>query len=130
MNMISQIRQRIRETGSATITPEEYDLLQAEWIKRVGLTPEPSTPSSDWHAAGEPDPHEKHYDCERAALTMGYLSDDELANAAFLHYDVFPSMNDVLSGKAHMPIAYMTAVKDRIRWLSRKLVEATAPKSE
>jgi hypothetical protein len=56
---------------------------------------------------------------------MGYLTDDELANAAFLHYDIFPPIQDVVNGTAHMPIAYMTAVKDRIRWLSRKLEEAT-----
>lgn len=36
MNMISQLRQRIRQDGSATIAPAEYDQLQAEWITRVG----------------------------------------------------------------------------------------------
>ena len=36
MNMISQLRQRIRLDGSATITPAEYDQLQAEWITRAG----------------------------------------------------------------------------------------------
>lgn len=36
MNMISQLRQRLREDGQATITPAEYDQLQAEWITRAG----------------------------------------------------------------------------------------------
>jgi oligoribonuclease NrnB/cAMP/cGMP phosphodiesterase (DHH superfamily) len=33
-------------------------------------------------------------------------------------------MNDVISGKAKMPIVYLTATKERIRWLSRKLTAA------
>jgi hypothetical protein len=35
-------------------------------------------------------------------------------------------MADIIAGKAFSPIIYMTAVKDRIRWLSRRLEEATA----
>ena len=34
MNMISTIRARVNSFGSATITLEEYNQLQAEWIKR------------------------------------------------------------------------------------------------
>lgn len=90
-----------------------------------------TTPAAQWRADGEPDPHGKRYDCERAALCMGNLTDDELANEAFLNYDARPNIQDIIDGKAHMPIAYMTAVKDRIRWLSRRLEEATAaPKAE
>jgi len=84
------------------------------------------TPAARWAANGEPDPHGDSYDCERADLTMGNLTDDELANAAFMNYDSRPSIEDIMAGKAHMPIAYMTAVKERIRWLSRALVKATA----
>ena len=36
MNMISQLRQRVRQNGQVTITAEEYDLLQTEWITRIG----------------------------------------------------------------------------------------------
>lgn len=79
------------------------------------------TPSSKWAAAGEPDPHGTQYDCERAQLAMGKLTDDELANGAFMNYDVRPTLEQILAGKAHSPIAWMTAVKDRIRWLSRRL---------
>jgi len=69
------------------------------------------------------DPHGTRYDCERAALALGDMSDDELANGAFLNYDQRLSVADMLSPKPgqHMPIVWMTAVKDRIRWLSRKL---------
>lgn len=38
MNMISQLRQRVRQNGKAEITAEEYDQLQAEWITRAGIT--------------------------------------------------------------------------------------------
>lgn len=36
MNMISELRQRVRQSGKAEITAAEYDQLQAEWITRVG----------------------------------------------------------------------------------------------
>lgn len=88
------------------------------------------TPSSRWAANGEPDPHGNRYDCERAALAMGDMTDDELANAVFLHGDSEPSIADLASGKAILPIAYLTAAKDRIRWLSRRLVAATASKEQ
>ena len=86
--------------------------------------PEPATPAAEWRAKGEPDPHGTHYDCERAALVMGDLTDDELANAVFMHGDSKPRIEDVIAGLAHRPIAYLTAAKDRIRWLSRALERA------
>jgi hypothetical protein len=91
---------------------------------------ESSTPSSKWKKNGEADPHGNAYDCERAALTLGYLTDDELANAVFLHYDIWPNLQDIIDGKAHSPIVYVTAAKERIRWLSRKLEEASADLSK
>lgn len=94
--------------------------------EHVTATPQPETPSSRWKKDGEPDPHGSTYDGERAALCMGNLTDDELANAAFLNYDIRPPIEDLISGKAKMPIVYMTAVKERIRWLSRRLSSATA----
>ena len=90
------------------------------------MSEQTATPSSHWRAEGQADPHAGHYDCERATLAMGNLTDDQLANAAFMFYDDSPSMQDVLDGKAFQPIAYMTAVKDRIRWLSRSLEKAAA----
>ena len=90
------------------------------------MSEQTATPSSHWRAEGQADPHAGHYDCERAALAMGNLTDDQLANAAFMFYNDYPSLQDVLDGKAFQPIAYMTAVKDRIRWLSRSLEKVTA----
>lgn len=88
-----------------------------------------STPAATWRASGEPDPHGNRYDCERATLCMGDMTDDELANGVYLHGDGThgrPSPQDIIAGKAHSPIAWLTAAKDRIRWLSRRLVDATA----
>lgn len=83
------------------------------------------TPAASWIVNGEPDPHEGQYTGKlRKDLAMGDMTDDELANAIFMNYNIIPSVNDLISGKGVMPIAYMTAGKDRIRWLSRKLVEA------
>ncbi|MEX0180064.1 MULTISPECIES: hypothetical protein [unclassified Stenotrophomonas] len=81
------------------------------------------TPGSRWAASGEPDPHGTRYDCERAALVMGDLTDDELANAVFMHGNERQTMADLVGG-ATPAIAYLTAAKDRIRWLSRALAAA------
>lgn len=77
--------------------------------------PAMQTPSSRLHSEGKPDPHGTRYDCNRAQLAMGQYTDDELANAVFLynHRSGFESLS------------FLTAAKDRIRWLSRALEQAT-----
>lgn len=89
-----------------------------------------STPSARWKQEGSEDPHAGRYDGERAELCMGDLTDDELANAVFMHGDSRPSIEDLVSGKARPAIAYLTAAKDRIRWLSRKLDEQLEARSQ
>ena len=37
--MISTLRQRIRQSGETTISVDEFNQLQAEWIKRQNATP-------------------------------------------------------------------------------------------
>jgi hypothetical protein len=86
----------------------------------------PSTPAAQWRGDGEPDPHDTRYNCERAQLCMGNLTDDELANGAFMNYDQPLNIPGILAKTHTSPIGWMTAVKDRIRWLSRRLEEATA----
>lgn len=75
-----------------------------------------STVAAQWREEGKPDPHGEQYNCERAKLAMGYLTDDQLANAVYLydHRAGFESL------------AHITAAKERIRWLSRKLEETLA----
>lgn len=89
-----------------------------------------ATPGAQWRAAGEADPHGDRYACGRAALALGHLSDDELANGAFMNYDGVLDIARIMAKDPdyHSPIAWMTAVKDRIRWLSRQLEEATREK--
>ena len=84
------------------------------------------TPAATWRVNGEEDPHAGHYDGERAQLTLGSYTDDELANAVFLHGCDRPSPEAMITGKAFSGIVFLTAAKDRIRWLSRKLEEALA----
>lgn len=96
---------------------------------RRQLKEKAGTPSSTWAASGEPDPHSDRYNCERAELALGDLTDDELANGAFMNYDRPLDIDAILSKRHgyHSPIAWMTAVKDRIRWLSRRLEEQARP---
>lgn len=68
------------------------------------------TPAAQWRVDGKPDPFVDYLDHERAWLCRGDLTDDVLANAVFLE----PS------------IGYLTAAKERIRWLSRHLLAAIA----
>lgn len=91
-----------------------------------------STPANHWKASGEKDPHDSRYDCERAQLTLGQYTDDELANGAFMNYNMPLDIERILAGDKdyHSPMAWMTACKDRIRWLSRKLSEAEASLAE
>ena len=72
------------------------------------------TPGAHWRAEGKKDPHDDKYLCARNELCMGNLTDDELANEMFLY--------DHRTGLESMP--YLTAAKERIRWLSRKLAAA------
>ena len=89
--------------------------------EQIEINAMPSTPSSHWRVEGAPDPHAGHYDGERAALAMGKITDDELANGAFMNYDQPLNLAGIIAGTHSSPIAWMTAVKDRIRWLSRSL---------
>lgn len=82
-----------------------------------------STPDAVWRVKGEKDPHGTLYNGERAALMLGHMTDDELANAVYLHGNSHPHPNDIITGKAISGIAYLTAAKERIRWLSRKVHE-------
>jgi hypothetical protein len=100
-----------------------------DWIS-IPVVPQ-RTAAATWRTKGEPDPHENYYDCERAALTLGNLTDDELANGAFMNYDRKWTFQELVNPQPglYRPIVWMTAVKDRIRWLSRALVSATSASS-
>lgn len=109
---------------SAWAVPKGFKIVPIESTQEV-----PRTPAAAWRVTGESDPHAGHYDGERAALCMGHLTDDDLANGAFMNYDQPLNVAGILAGTHSSPIAWMTAVKDRIRWLSRALAAATAAPS-
>lgn len=72
------------------------------------------TPEARWRENGESDPHGQSYDRERSQLSCGLLTDDELAYALFV-CDHHTSPHSII---------FLTAARDRIRWLSRRLREA------
>lgn len=111
------------------IKRDEYEGLRAR-VAELEAKQQPATPAARWRIDGEADPHGERYDCERADLALGVLTDDELANAVFMHGNEMPDFQRVLAGTAKMPIVYLTAAKDRIRWLSRALAGATANHNE
>ena len=75
-----------------------------------------STPNAKWIADGEPNPFGDRYDVTRDELPRGDVTDYALANEVYLHGNMKPTIDDMLAG--HMPIVYLTAAKERIRWLS------------
>ncbi len=76
------------------------------------------TPNAHWMVNGEPDPFDGRYNCERKELSMGDLSDYDFANKLYLHGEDQPTINELLAGTKKRPIVWLTAGKDRIRWLS------------
>lgn len=113
--------------GERAITAREKALIEEHSASSFSIPLIPAhTPGARWVADGHTDPHGRQYECERAALTLGHYTDDELANAVFLHGNEQPSMAALAAGKALPGIAYLTAAKERIRWLSRSLAAALA----
>lgn len=77
-----------------------------------------------WLAEGKEDPFPDLVGKKRESLMMKELSDDELANMQYMYQGAGPDvlMNVMMSGgKSH--IAVVTAVKERLRWLSRRVAE-------
>lgn len=106
-------KQFLEEKGIGSLTAEEKDHLLEVLISGRRDTRD-FTPPARWAHEGKSDPHGSLYSGEdRNRLCMGYLTDDELANAVFLLGD---DRSDILGG-----IGILTAGKERIRWLSRRV---------
>jgi len=82
-------------------------------------------PSMNWLVEGTEDHFKDYTTRPRAELPCATLSDDVLANYAFMNYDRDKDTElEVMLGRkpGEFPkIAFMTAVKERIRWLARQL---------
>lgn len=116
-DVISKLNQCLPKNNHALVFSDVFnistlplvDMERAGWVR--------STVAARWRADGKPDPHGNAYNIERGALSLGHLTDDELANAVF-----------VLDHRTSLEsIVYLNAAKERIRWLSRQLSAAAPP---
>lgn len=82
--------------------------------------------AAGWRQRGEPDPHKgSGYDGGRDDLALGHYTDDELANAVFMYGDKPLNVDAVMRGEPSGH-TFLVAAKERIRWLSRKLVASVS----
>lgn len=82
------------------------------WLPGLLATIEP-TPG--WRERGGRDPHLDIYECDRADLCGGHLTDDQVA------YETAMLMRGDLNHEA-----VLCTAKDRIRWLSRRVADLEA----
>lgn len=112
--------ERIKNSGAVRTKREMYVMV----LEELGITElnSPSTPSSRWLVDGKEDPHPKLINEERGSLMLGNYTDEELANAVYLHGNPSDAEKHrrLLKGDI-TDIALLTAGKERIRWLSRHL---------
>ena len=74
----------------------------------------------------EIDPFANYLDTPRNRTALGSQSDDELANTVYIYGNSQldeRTLKAIMAGKQPSSIASLTAAKERIRWLSRKLME-------
>jgi hypothetical protein len=84
-----------------------------------------AAPSMEWLVKGEKDSFAHYLQRPREDLPCSDMSDDTLANYAFMYYNrPLGEEHDILLGRAeghHPKIAFMTATKERMRWLARRV---------
>ena len=73
-----------------------------------------STPFARWRENGEPDPHGEYYHDDIASTACGHYPSEVIALAL------------VYGDHNHTLIFWLTAGKERLRWLSRKLYKETS----
>lgn len=88
-------------------------------------------PDMNWLAEGKEDPHPTYVNQTRENLTLADYTDDELANAVYMSGDISREEDTQRMMAAHKvgaryisKIALLTAAKERIRWLTRRLAVA------
>jgi len=79
-----------------------------------------TTPFSKWSEAGEADPHGEFYQGEITGICMGNLPSEEIAR----------KLTSTVEQFSFSFIGTLTAGKERLRWLSRKVYNTTQDKGE
>lgn len=116
-DVLAQLSKCLPSNSYALVFSDHFKIstLPTDDMERLGWVR--STVAARWRSEGKPDPHGNVYNIERGALSLGHLTDDELANAVF-----------VLDHRTSLEsIVYLNAAKERIRWLSRQLSAAAPP---
>lgn len=122
LELLENIDEAISQVAANRWSKDEAMVrIKKELFHTTAIITSTTTPGSFNKMLGVDDPFAEYTGMERAKLTMGKLSDDQLANGAFMNYDVRPPISDIISGRSFSPIVWMTAVKERIRWLSRRV---------
>lgn len=107
---------------------EQLDNLSPEMIKgllnavlQANGVREDFTPPAKWLVLGKDDPHGSLYSSSmRSRIAMGDWTDDMIGNALYLMGDSLNEPERSLS-RAISGIGVLTAGKERIRWLSRRV---------
>jgi hypothetical protein len=121
---IDNIKQAIRTSATDGSDTGVFNISDVELLLRIATE---ETPSSFWSEYGKPDFHAGVYDGDRAKLTLGFMTDDELANGVYLHGNRLQSTQELISS-AISPLGWLAAAKERIHWLSRALERALEDK--
>lgn len=112
-----------RGRDGLAVSLHDTECLDEAQARLMLLTSTLDTPSSAWDLNGDEDPHGTRFNCKRKELTLGQMTDDELANAVFLHNHRELDLAAIMAGEPSS-IALLTAAKERIRWLSRRQFSA------
>lgn len=118
---INELKDKVLSIKGAKETAENLDMLDdsecrvlLKFMLNHKSLNDSYTPPNNFSPSNKDDPHGNMYNGERAKLTMGGLTDDQMASALFMDGD---STNPFVS-----KIALLTAGKERIRWLSRSMI--------
>lgn len=121
---INNIKHAIQTHVSEGSETGVFNVSDVELLVRIATE---ETPSSFWRKYGKPDFHAGVYDGDRAKLTLGFMTDDELANGVYMNGNRPLSTQELISGDIS-PLGWLTAANERIRWLSRALERALEDK--
>ena len=71
----------------------------------------------------EIDPFDDYLDKGRSTYLLGGMADDVLANEVFINGNAPLNLDGIVAGTHYSSGTYLQAAKERIRWLSRQLLD-------